>query len=160
MGYNDISKNQPGVSNVSEEKIKTEMVQAKKAADVVVVIFHWGVEYRDQPDERQKYLGHLAIDAGADLVIGNHPHWIQPVEIYQDKLITYAHGNLIFDQEWSQKTKEGVIGKYTFYDDKLIDVEYLPIYIENWGQPKFLEGESKDLILNKMKMESEKLKNE
>lgn len=157
LGYDDITKPQPGVSNVNEDKIKSEISEARKQADVVIVTFHWGVEYRDQPDDRQKYLGHLAIDSGADLVIGNHPHWIQPVEIYKGKLITYAHGNFVFDQEWSQKTKEGVIGKYTFYDNQLIDVEYLPVQINNYGQPYFIKDTQKKLILDHMKIESLKL---
>lgn len=116
LGYNDITTPQPGVSNAEEEKIKKQIQEAKKSADIVVVTYHWGVEYRDQPDERQKYLGHLTIDAGADLVIGNHPHWYQPIEFYHGKLITYAHGNFVFDQEWSRRTKEGIVGRYTFYN--------------------------------------------
>lgn len=154
LGFNDITKNQPGVSNVDEEKIKNDITEAKRQANIVVVTFHWGVEYRDQPDERQKYLGHLAIDSGADLVIGNHPHWIQPVEIYKGKLVTYAHGNFVFDQMWSQKTREGVVGKYTFYGSQLIDVEYLPVQIDSYGQPSFTSDGGKKSILDDMRKRS------
>ena len=157
LGYNDIGYKQEGISWADEAKIRTEIAEARKKSDVVVVTFHWGIEYQSQPNERQKFLGHLAIDSGADLVIGNHPHWVQPIEIYKDKLITYAHGNFVFDQEWSLKTKQGVIGKYTFYDNQLIDVEYLPILIENYGQPHFLTGDEKKIILENMKYQSEKL---
>ena len=157
LGFNDITKNQPGISNIEEEKIKIEIGEAKLQADIVIVTFHWGIEYREQPDERQKNLGHLAIDAGADLVIGNHPHWIQPVEIYKDKLITYAHGNFVFDQEWSLKTKQGVVGKYTFHDNLLVDVEFFPVLVENYGQPYVLEGDAKKKIVESMRFESEKL---
>lgn len=155
LGYNDISKPQPGISNMDEEKMKKEITAAKKLADIIVVTIHWGTEYKNQPDVQQKYLGHLAIDDGADLVIGNHPHWVQPVEIYKGKLITYAHGNFIFDQEWSLKTKLGVVGKYTFLDSQLIDVEFLPIKIEDYGQPHFLTGKEKEDVLNNMKLQSE-----
>ena len=157
LGYNDISKPQPGISNVYEEKIYSDITNAKEKSDVIIVSFHWGEEYRSQPDSRQKYLAHLAIDAGADLIIGNHPHWIQPIEIYKDKLITYAHGNFVFDQEWSLKTKQGVIGMYTFYNNHLVDVEYLPLQIEDFGQPYFLTGEAKQNILSSMKIQSEDL---
>ncbi|MBP9719026.1 MAG: CapA family protein, partial [Candidatus Levybacteria bacterium] len=92
LGYNDITKPQPGITNANDTIIKKEIAEAKKRADIVVVTYHWGVEYRDQPDDDQKRLGHVSIDAGADLVIGNHPHWIQPIEFYKGKLITYAHG--------------------------------------------------------------------
>jgi poly-gamma-glutamate synthesis protein (capsule biosynthesis protein) len=157
LGYNDISSPQPGISNVDEEKIKKEIAQARQLADIVVVTYHWGVEYRDQPDERQKYLGHFTIDAGADLVIGNHPHWIQPIEIYKGKLITYAHGNFVFDQMWSEKTKEGVIGKYTFYENRLIDVEFIPIKIIDYGQPNLITDPLlKRSIMDDMKIQSNK----
>lgn len=157
LGYSDIEKT-PLVSTAEEEKIKREVTEAKKIADVVIVQFHWGAEYVSQPDVRQKSLGRLAIDSGADLVIGNHSHWIKPVEVFKNKLITYAHGNFIFDQEWSQKTKEGVVGKYVFYGKDLVDVEYLPVGIKDFGQPYFLEGERKQKILDEMYAESLKLK--
>jgi gamma-polyglutamate biosynthesis protein CapA len=158
LGYNDITKPQPVISNVDEEKIKSDILAAKEKADIIIVTYHWGTEYRSQPDERQKYLGRLAIDSGADLVIGNHPHWIQPVEIYRNKLIIYAHGNFVFDQEWSLKTKQGVVGKYTFYDNQLVDVEFLPLQIENYGQPYFLTDSTKKAILKSIRLESEKLR--
>lgn len=158
LGYNDIGYTPESISDAEEEKIKKEIAQAKEHADIVIVQYHWGEEYRSQPDQRQKYLGRFTIVAGADLVIGNHPHWIQPVEMYKDKLITYAHGNFVFDQEWSLKTKQGVLGKYTFYDSQLVDVEYFPIQIENYGQPYVLTGDKKQLILDEMKNESELLR--
>jgi poly-gamma-glutamate synthesis protein (capsule biosynthesis protein) len=151
LGYNDISKPQMGVVNVGEDRIKKEIKEAKKLAEVVVVSFHWGDEYQEVPNERQKMLGHLAIGAGADLVIGNHPHWIEPVEIYKGKVIAYSHGNFIFDQDWSQKTKEGVVGKYTFYDDVLIDAEFLPVEIRDFGQPVWLTGERGEVVVRGMR---------
>lgn len=154
LGYNDISSPQPGISNFVEQKMKQEIAMAKQVADVVIVTLHWGVEYRSQPDERQKYLAHLVIDYGADLIIGNHPHWIQPVEIYKGKLITYAHGNFVFDQMWSQKTREGVVGKYTFYDKQLVDVEFFPVQIDDYGQPHLSESVQEQAILDDMKRQS------
>jgi poly-gamma-glutamate synthesis protein (capsule biosynthesis protein) len=154
LGYNDIGFTPETISDANESEIKNDIAEAKKNADVVIVQYHWGEEYRSQPDERQKYLGHFTIDSGADLVIGNHPHWIQPVELYKGKLITYAHGNFVFDQEWSLKTKQGVLGRYTFYDDKLADVEFIPIQIEDYGQPYILKGDKKQEILGEMKKES------
>lgn len=155
LGYNDIGYMQDGLVWADEEEIAADIKKAKEQADVVIVTYHWGVEYKDQPDNRQRHLGRFTIDAGADLVIGNHPHWIQPVEIYKGKLITYAHGNFVFDQEWSLKTKQGVVGKYTFYDKQLVDAEYLPVLIENFGQPSFMDGNKKKEIIDEMKNQSE-----
>ncbi|MBI1871823.1 CapA family protein [Candidatus Curtissbacteria bacterium] len=151
LGYNDTGP------NVNDKKMQTEIGEAQKNADIVIVAFHWGVEYVSQPNSRQKYLGRLAVDSGADLVIGNHPHWIQPVEIYKGKLINYALGNFVFDQMWSIKTRQGVVGKYTFYDNQLVDAEFLPVLIHDYGQPTFLSNSQKKKVLDEMKAESVKL---
>jgi len=154
LAFNDIEKQENGLDLADEKLIAEYIKRAKKYSDVVIVQFHWGTEYQSQPDERQKYLAHYSIDQGADLVVSNHPHWIQPVEIYKDKLIMYAHGNFIFDQMWSDKTREGVLGLYTFYEKDLIDVEYFPLKIYDYGQPQFLSGDEKMRIINEMKRES------
>jgi len=151
LNYNEIGYKEDGLDWAEDEKIKKEVQDVNTAADVVVVSFHWGVEYTTDITQRQKELAHLAIDSGADLIIGNHAHWIQPLEFYKGKLIMYAHGNFIFDQMWSQETREGVVGKYTFYDKKLVDVEFLPVQIDDFGQPHFVEGTQKQRILNNLK---------
>lgn len=155
LGYNDLDY--PTNADLEKEKqvIKTHIEQAKSQSDVVVVSTHWGNEYQNQPSARQRDLAHFIIDSGGDLVIGTHPHWIQPIEVYKDKIVAYSHGNFIFDQTWSEKTKEGVVGKYTFFQNKIIDVDFLPIYIEQIGQPKFiLGGDRGKKILDEMRKES------
>jgi poly-gamma-glutamate capsule biosynthesis protein CapA/YwtB (metallophosphatase superfamily) len=157
LGYNDIEK--PGNPSPAEDAVISKQIkEAKVNSDVVIVSFSWGDEYTPQPNARQKYLAHLTIENGADLIIGNHPHWIQPVEIYKDKLIVYAHGNFIFDQMWSEKTKEGVVGKYTFYENKLIDVIFTPIKIRNYGEAYFPDERESKRIIKEMEMETFKLK--
>ncbi len=157
LAYNDIGAPEAGVPWADDETIRTEVARARNTADVVLVAYHWGAEYVAQPGERQRYLARLAVDAGADVVLGNHPHWIQPVEIYKGKFIAYAHGNFVFDQEWSEETKRGMIGRYVFYDKKLVDVEYLPVRIVDYGQPYFLEGQEKQKILDSLRTASTQL---
>jgi poly-gamma-glutamate synthesis protein (capsule biosynthesis protein) len=148
LGFDDIGPNVFPIAAANIEEMKKQIVETKQNADVVVVSMNWGVEYTDKPNSRQVELAHSAIDFGADLIIGNHPHWIQPVELYKGKMIMYAHGNTIFDQMWSEKTKEGVIGKYTFYGKDLVDVEFIPTYIKEYGQPMLVEGDKKKEILD------------
>lgn len=137
LGYNDISSPQPGISNFTQEKVKTEIARARQNSDVVVVAVHWGAEYRDEPDARQIYLGHYLVDAGADLVIGNHPHWAQPTEDYKGKYIVYALGNFVFDQMWSEKTRIGNVVRFAFCGVNVCGVNYFPVKIEDYGQPHF-----------------------
>lgn len=160
LGYNDIDIPQDFVSHTKNRDMEGEIREARALSDIVIVSFHWGEEYRDMPTTRQQELARQAVDAGADLIIGNHPHWIQPIEFYHSKLVTYAHGNFIFDQEWSQKTKEGVVGRYIFYNTELIDVEFLPVFIKDYGQAQFMEGAEKQRVLGEMKTNSLRLSNE
>lgn len=148
LGYNDIGFTPDGISGTDREKMTSDIRSARSQADVVIVEMHWGNEYQAVPSEHQKEIGHFLIDAGADIIIGNHPHWIQPIEVYNGKIIVYSHGNFVFDQMWSEKTREGIVTRYTFYDKKLIDVEVIPVKIDDYGQPRILEGDEKKKILN------------
>ena len=116
---------------------------------MVVVQFHWGKEYVRLPQrapgvapDDPRDLGRAAPAAGADLIIGNHPHWVQGGGVVagpgapgtnppdSGRLITYAHGNFVFDQMFSAETREGVVGRYTFHGARLVAIEYRPVRIE------------------------------
>lgn len=159
VGFSEIPGTCCGAREATSEYIKADIARAKEQADVVIVQFHWGLEYQENPDHNQIRLGREAIDAGADLVIGNHPHWVQGVEFYKSKLITYAHGNYVFDQMWSVATTQGVIGKYTFYDNQLIDVQYTPLVIEDFVQPRPATSTEYEAIIGRMKRSSDYLMN-
>ncbi len=156
LGYNDVEK-YGFIDDVDKEKMSTKITQTRQNADVVIVQFHWGEEYRYQPTSRQKDLARFVIDQGADLVVGNHPHWIEPLEWYKDKLIVYSHGNFVFDQMWSTETRLGMVGRYTFQDKQLVDVAFFPIKIEEYGQPRWLEGKEKRERLEVLERESGRL---
>ena len=149
VGFNDIGSF-PNITSTQENLITDLVSKSKQNADVVIASFHWGNEYTFTPTERQKNLAHLAIDSGADVVIGHHPHWVQPLEKYQGKTIVYSHGNLIFDQMWSTDTRQGVISKFTFEGNKLVSLELIPIKIEYYGQPIVLRGEEGQLVIKKL----------
>ena len=80
--------------------VQAQVRAARHAADLVVVAFHWGVEYQAEITERQYALGRAAIDAGADLVVGHHSHRLSGVGVYQGRAIAYSLGNFVFDQPW------------------------------------------------------------
>jgi poly-gamma-glutamate synthesis protein (capsule biosynthesis protein) len=150
VGINDVTKYQPGVVNMDENTFRL-IREARDNSELVIVTVHWGEEYQSLPTTRQRELAKGFVEAGADLIIGNHPHWIQGAELIGDKVVVYAHGNFIFDQEWSLETKTGVAGRYYFYENKLIDVEFLPVRIMNYGQPYWLDGVEKEAVLQHMK---------
>lgn len=132
---------------------------AKGRADVVIAAVHWGREYSYYPTSQQKKIARKLIDSGASLIIGNHPHFVQGTEIYKGKLITYSHGNFVFDQLWLTEAQRGVIGKYTFSKNKLIDAQYIPVEINGLCQPELSSGKASEEILRHMHESSERLKN-
>lgn len=154
LGYNDIGGKESGIVWASKDQIKEDIQKLKNQADFVIVTFHWGTEYTANPNERQKDLAHSAIDAGADLIIGNHPHWVQGIEQYKGKFVTYAHGNYVFDQMWSQETREGVIGEYVFNKVGLANVKFFPVIIDNYSTPRFANKAEANKILERMKQSS------
>lgn len=104
LGYNEIElrsyeagPDTPGLAWSDDDKVRAAIAAANAQADLVVVYPHWGLEYHAKPSERQQALARLMIDAGADLVVGGHPHVTQTVEYYKDRLIVYSLGNFVFD---------------------------------------------------------------
>jgi len=86
-----------------------DILKARSQADLVVLYAHWGEEYQERPSQTIKEQAHQLIEAGADLIIGSHPHVIQSVELYQGKKIYYSLGNLLFDQYFSPETQKGLL---------------------------------------------------
>jgi len=118
-------------------KIASLIADINKQADVLIVSFHWGTEYTSSPSQAQISLAHLSIDQGADIVIGHHPHWVQTKEYYLGKPIYYSLGNLIFDQMWSEQTRDGLVVKFFFSGKNFITTQEYPVKIFNYGQPEF-----------------------
>ncbi len=135
-----------------DKKLVTAIQKAKEKADIIVITMHAGQEYTRTPTELQKNFAHTAIDAGADIVIGAHPHWVQTVEKYRDKYIFYSLGNFIFDQEFSPETKSGlalqIFVRKTASETSLTHILLKPIIIENYGQPRLANDQEAQKILD------------
>lgn len=120
FGFNDTN------SPLSIPKI-SELV-SDTLADFKIINIHWGAEYKEISNERQRLLGRALIDAGADVIIGHHPHVVQEMEIYKDRPIFYSLGNFIFDQYFSQPTQEGLaVGVVA--NKKPTDERFLSLYV-------------------------------
>lgn len=105
LGYNEFKPrsfeagaHQPGVAWSEDSQVVADIRAARQAgADLVIPFMHWGWEREPAPSQRQRQLARLMIDAGADLVVGGHPHVTQGAEYYKGKLIVYSLGNFLFD---------------------------------------------------------------
>ena len=121
------------VADPSEAAVARDVETARKVADIVVASFHWGEEYETKHNAYQERLAHLAIDAGADLVVGHHPHVAQEMEPYHGGHIAYSLGNFVFDQNFSPDTREGLLLEVKLKDKKITSVtprrvEFTPTY--------------------------------
>jgi poly-gamma-glutamate capsule biosynthesis protein CapA/YwtB (metallophosphatase superfamily) len=115
-----------GLYVADTRKVVTEVKRLDPLCDFVTVFAHWGVEYENEESIVQNSEAHEFIDAGADLVIGAHPHVIQPVEVYKEKAIFYSLGNFIFDQDFSLATRRG-IAVHISLSDKKVSFKLIPI---------------------------------
>ena len=138
-GYH-AAKGEPGSSKLTIKAVRAGVKAARKAGAKVVIVFpHWGVEYRYSPFENQQRLARQIIDAGADMIIGNHAHYAAAVEIYKGKPIWYALGNFVFDQTWSEPTMEGITLELTFQGAELRQIRMRPHIILDKAQPNFMD---------------------
>ncbi len=126
-----------GIASLDMANLRADISRLRPQADLIVVLIHAGLEYVSQPNESQKQFAHMAIESGADAVIGHHPHWLQSWEIYQGKPIFYSLGNLVFDQMWSQATSQGLLLRLTFATDLSGRAEFMPLIIKDYGQAVF-----------------------
>lgn len=118
------------------------MIKKEKAANrFVLVVPHWGVEYEERHDGNQSRLAKSWIDAGADMVVGGHPHVTQDAEVYKNRPIFYSLGNFVFDQYFSRETQEGLLLGGIISKDK-ITLSLFPIK-SKLSQPQMMIGSEK-----------------
>ena len=87
----------------------------------------WGVEYTNKATPHQVRLGHALIDAGADIIISSHPHWVQNIEFYNEKPIIYSLGNFIFDQTHTLPTRQAAATNLYYSNGDLKSIEIMPL---------------------------------
>ena len=113
--------------------------QSDEKVDVLFAGVHWGAEYKDDPAEIQREWAERMIEEGVDVIVGHGPHWVQGREEIEGKPVYYSLGNFIFDQMWSERTKEGLVVRFVFENGELVREERLPTYMSSWAQPEFIE---------------------
>jgi len=128
-----------GICWLTKENLEEGVKKAREEANLIVVSMHFGEEYKTSSSVEQKYFAHLAIDSGADLVIGHHPHVIQEIERYNNSYVAYSLGNFIFDQSFSEETMKGLIFKVLIKNAKIDEVIPIEIKINKFFQPEIAE---------------------
>ncbi len=148
----------PGTVNGIAEIFVPDIRAAKKWADIVVVSFHWSGELVTEPRAYQEWLGKQAIDAGADLVFGHHPHVLQGIEVYRGKIIAYSLGDFVFGSG-SESKHTGAILRVTFRDGESKRGEIIPINVDNREvqfQPRTFSGDAARAAIDEIRTLSQK----
>ncbi|MEN6532784.1 MAG: CapA family protein [Bryobacteraceae bacterium] len=122
-------KTDPRVAMLDADAMREDVAAMARRAGVIIVSMHAGTEYVPKPNSQQVRFAHAAIDAGVDLVIGHHPHVVQPAEIYGHGVIVYSLGNLVFDQFQRKETQQGRLAEAIFKGNRLERVTLLDVDI-------------------------------
>lgn len=144
--YSVATNNRAGIADMDIAKMEKDIENLKgmdDKPDLIVVLMHAGIEYVLEPNWQQKAFAKAAIEAGADLVVGHHPHWPQVFDFYQEKPIIYSLGNFVFDQMWSKETQQGLLLKVV-WQGGIKSLELIPSKIYDYGQVKILNREIED----------------
>ncbi len=132
-----------GVAWIGEEdieKVKENIKKTKQKIDILIVSLHAGREYSLEPTFFQKTFSQSCIEAGADLVVGHHPHIVQKLEKYQNGWIAYSLGNFVFDQGFSEQTMQGRLLKITIKNKKIKEVVPVDVKLNNSFQPEIIQN--------------------
>jgi poly-gamma-glutamate synthesis protein (capsule biosynthesis protein) len=164
LAYDDIASyyhaapGVPGSAPLDPATVAGDVAAARAAADLVVVLPHWGIEYTTDPSPRQREFARAAAAAGADLVVGNHPHWVQAHEQIGATFVAYALGNFVFDQDWSLETQQGAMLTVTFTGTEVTGTAYTPIRIYDAFQPRLAPPDEAASILARIEAASAALR--
>ena len=128
----------PGTAPLQEDVVREDIGRLRPEVDLLVVMPHWGIEYTAPPEPEQVDLAHAMVDAGADLVVGDHAHWAKGIEVYDGKPVFYGTGNFLFDQSWSEETSTGIFVDIVLYEGRVVQTRPVPFVILDRSQPNFL----------------------
>ncbi|MFC7495404.1 MULTISPECIES: CapA family protein [unclassified Nocardioides] len=166
LGFNAIGETpeagpgQPGAVSVSMpprtgpldrselDRFLGDVRRLSRRADVVVVLPHWGTQYTHRPEPIQHQVARELAGAGADLVVGGHPHWVQGAELVGDALVVHSLGNFVFDMDFMTQTTEGLALEATFWGGQLMAADFVPYRMDTDHAPRPVRVQDAGSILD------------
>ena len=148
-----------GTAYVTPSQMEVMLKETGKIHDYLIVSFHWGAESMENPKAYQRNYAHRAVKAGADLVIGHHPHVLQGIEIYRGAVIAYSLGNFVFGS-YSLRANDSALIWVEFSGTGIRRVQILPIHVRNHVvqfQPRLLAGEDRTRVIDYLNLLSHDL---
>lgn len=129
------------------DRISGDIAKLSQRVDVVIVIPHWGTQYTHVPEASQRSAARAFAKAGADLVIGGHPHWVQGWEQMSGAVVVHSLGNFVFDMDFQTKTMEGIFVEIVLWGGAVKAVEPVPYRLDSRFVPKVVKGRQAERIL-------------
>lgn len=151
------SKSAPGIAELNDTNLRQAIADAREVSDVVIGLPHWGSDYSFTPNYRQLQFAEVAVEAGVDLIIGNHAHVIQGMKEINGVPVFYGLGSFVFDQDWSLETQQGIVVRILFEGTNIITHEVIPVHIEGDGRVHLPEIEEAAEILARFDSISQKI---
>ena len=148
----------PGIAVLDETNLRAAIQAARQVADVVIAMPHWGPEDSPLPNWSQRELAKVAVQAGADLVVGNHTHVVQAIEEIDGVKVYYGLGNFVFDQNWALDHQQGVILIVTFQGTELVDTTLIPTHVDGDGRVHIADEQEAAEILARIEQASRSLR--
>lgn len=135
------------------DRVLGDVRRLAQRVDVVVVMPHWGEQYTNEPWPEQVLVGRRLAEAGADLVVGGHPHWVQGASMVGDTLVVNSLGNFVFDMDdpafFTPDTMEGLVLEATFWGDRLMAADFVPYRIGGDYAPRVVARADADRIYDR-----------
>lgn len=146
----------PGILPLDRELIVEDVKEARDKADFVFVTLHWGIENKQNVHPKQREIAHLIINAGADSIIGHHPHVPQGVEIYKGKPIFYSLGNFIFGHDYTKWGVDNYLAELVIREKRIQEINIYPISGKGYElfQPYLLSNARANLLLRDLQKRS------
>ena len=129
-------------------RISSDVRALSEQVDVAVVLTHWGTQYTHRVQSSQRVAARAFADAGANLVVGGHPHWVQGFEMAGSAVVVHSLGNFVFDMDFQTKTREGIFLEIVLWGDAVKAVEPVPYVIDSDFTPRLIRGGRAQSILN------------
>ena len=144
-------QNRPGTTPGYEKMVTADVTRARSQAEYVIVSFHWGKEAVSTVQPYQRTAAHKAIEAGADVIIGHHPHILQGIERYKDGIIFYSLGNFTFASKSRTADVSAIIRLKLDKGQRIAEILPLDVLYRRVGfQPQLLTGENGDAVIEKL----------
>ena len=148
----------PGIAELTDENLRAAIADARQQADVVIVMPHWGPEDTPNPNEYQLHFAQVAVQAGADLVVGNHTHVVQAIEQIDGIDVFYGLGNFIFDQSWDLAHQQGVILLAHFEGHDYVGYELIPTHVDGNGTVHIAGADEAAQVLQRIEEASQRIR--